>query len=164
MRRSSGRSTSAAPTTAACTAANRFIVAVSGPGTHTREPGAARSADATGRRSDTHDSVVRTTDAGGPGGAGRAERDEVTRAWAARNAATGSSAAVERSDRSDSRGLRVTAARAPEQARVGRVHAAGDEGGDDRLDQVAEDEPVSATTAASTDRWATAIMPTIPTA
>ena len=58
--------TTVAPRKAACTSANRFIVALTGPGTHTREDGDRPARAATAPNEPTHDSVVRTTDRAAP--------------------------------------------------------------------------------------------------
>ena len=113
------------------------MVAVSGPGTQTRDgpgrssPVNARATVGKGERA-THDAVLDRTTGGAP---------EVTR-WcpaprrgrparcAARNAATGSSADVTGRGGAD---VALAAAGPAEQPGVGRVHAARDQGGDDHL-------------------------------
>lgn len=57
-----GEATNWAPTYRSCTTANRFIVAASGPGTHTRAPESIRVNRDTAGNEFTHDAAVRTTD------------------------------------------------------------------------------------------------------
>src|SRR5664279_6295964 len=61
-----GEETSSAPVERACTAANRFIVDETGPGSQTRERGSIPRIDEMCANEDTHESVVRTTDRGAP--------------------------------------------------------------------------------------------------
>src|SRR3954449_8433155 len=60
----SGTGTTTAPAAAAWTAANRFIDAVCGPGSHTREPGPMPVSSDTAGKESTQDAAVRTTDRG----------------------------------------------------------------------------------------------------
>ena len=61
---SSGEPTTVAPTACACTRANRFIVELRGPGTHTRAVASISANREYGANEHTQDSVVRTTSAG----------------------------------------------------------------------------------------------------